>query len=155
IDASEATNFEKARLLWKLLERANIKAEFAYCARFLIGHLDMKSPVPNFDHQLLWVPTQPGLAAGIFVDPSCDFCRTGEVPEWDQGVEAMIVHAIKRPLENLPRVNMEQKKIEGQIPLPRQFHTTAHVRIGETGDAEVTLAIAAQGLDAQNERERT
>jgi hypothetical protein len=152
LDAKSATNFEKARMLWKLLSRAGVNAEYAYAARYLDGHYDKKAPIDGLEHQVIWIPPQLDISDGLFVDPSCEFCRVGEVPEWDQGVEALILHATRSALQKDAKVEVEFKTMSGKTPLARQAQATFQLRMEESGDANVALNVAYQGEEAQRLR---
>jgi hypothetical protein len=149
LETRAASNFEKARLLWRMLARLGVRAEFAYASKYLEGLFDRNAPISALEHQLVWLPAQAGLAKPMFVDPSCEYCRAGELPEWDLGAPAVILHATKEPLAERPEVEVEPRTIEGASAMPRASREHFRVRLSEAGDAEVALSLESRGEAAQ------
>lgn len=127
-----ANNLEKALLFWSLLRSADVEAHIALLAKSPGFPVNKTFPAPAWlDHAVVLVP---GLG-NTFVDPSCEACAPGQLPEWDRDVEALVV----RPRSDHWRIDTEWKPVTG-APLPDNEHRVVYdATVQKTGDVEVSL----------------
>jgi hypothetical protein len=93
LDSHQASGFEKALLLRRLLVNSGVKAQVAASARVLTRLVDMHFPSASYwNHLLVFVPQQPGISAALWIDPSCEYCRAGELPDETRGVDAVVLY---------------------------------------------------------------
>ncbi len=86
-----ANSVEKALLLRAALETAGVKASLALLARNLDVDFDPDFPSPGrVDHMIVFVERQPGVDASFFIDPSCESCALGQIPEWSKDRQALV-----------------------------------------------------------------
>jgi hypothetical protein len=149
IASGRADALEEARFFWLLLKRYGIEAELAYTARPLIDHFDKDAPIPELPHLIVWVPAQAGIDAPLWIDPSCEYCKLGEVPEWDRGTEALIVHGEETGLSHRTEVTTEWRQIEGKDPVPAEHRTRYRAKILPGGDLEMHVEARGLGDEAQ------
>ncbi len=139
VQSKTANNIEKALLLWSMLRSADVDARIAVVERSP-GYPIVKT-FPSgawFDHALVYLP---GLNGGAFVDPSCESCGLGQIPEWDVGVEALVA----TPRGDRWRITTEWLPIKG-APLPQNDHRVAYaVTLKDNGDAEVEVEDVMRG----------
>lgn len=143
-----ANNLEKALLFWSLLRSADVEAHLALLARTPGFPVNKTFPSPAwFDHAVVLVP---GLG-DTFVDPSCEACAPGQLPEWDRDVEALVV----RPRSDHWRIDTEWKPVAGQA-LPDNEHRVVYdATVHKTGDVEVSLEEIVTGETAMLTRLET
>ena len=85
LSSGTANNMEKAMLLRGALEAAGVDASLGALARNLENDFDPQFPSPgHLDHLVVFIERQPGFDASIFVDPSCEACALGAVPDWSR-----------------------------------------------------------------------
>jgi hypothetical protein len=99
LTGGSATNFEKALLFHALLKQAGVASRFVLLARNPGLDADPEFALPGrFDHLLVDLPLQQGIAATTLVDPSCEYCAFGELPMWSEGRQIIVVH---EPIEGV------------------------------------------------------
>lgn len=144
-----ANNMEKALLLWSLLRSADVEAHLAMVAR--APGFPVNKTFPSavwFDHAVVFVP---GLRGGTFVDPSCEACAIGQLPEWDRGVEALVA----RSKGNHWQIDTEWKPMAGE-PLAQNDRKIVYAaKIAPNGDVTVDLEEIAWGEEAAEVRLRS
>jgi len=97
VETKRASHHEKAFLTRTLLEGAGVESRFAYARRFRTWQVGLDFPNSRaFDHILVYVPEQEGLAAPLWIDPACEACEAGELPQYARGVPAQILFAKKK-----------------------------------------------------------
>jgi hypothetical protein len=85
-----ANSMEKALLLRSALAAVHVNASYAWVARDLDRDFDPKFPSSErFDHLLVRVDQQPGIDTPLFIDPSCDACSVGQLPQWSNYRQAL------------------------------------------------------------------
>lgn len=57
----------------------------------------------RFNHLLVYVPVQPKLERPLWLDPSCEHCRVGVLPEPERGADALAFRAQVDAEGNLQR----------------------------------------------------
>jgi hypothetical protein len=94
VASGTASNWEKALLLWGTLGESGVAASFALATRDPALMFDHGFPLPDqFDHLLVYVPSQRGIDKDLLVDPSCEECAPGQLPTWLAGPDALLVKA--------------------------------------------------------------
>ena len=81
---------DKAVLFITLARRAGIDAHFALLRTRNAGAVRQDVPMQQFDHAIVYVPAQAGLAEGRFYDPTADMLDVGVVPPADAGAMALV-----------------------------------------------------------------
>jgi hypothetical protein len=140
LDTERADNFEKALYVGGMLAKAGVDVEWAFMSRRFTRTIDKKVPVHGvFNHMLLRLPAQAGLDKPIFLDPSCEYCGVGELPEWSRGGEALVVRTSRNKVINNDELHAESswEEVTGHAPAtgPRTDIVIRCV-LEKTGDME-------------------
>ncbi|MEZ4436800.1 MAG: DUF3857 domain-containing protein [bacterium] len=94
IGAGGGAAIEKAALVSRLLRDAGLTVEHALTTRAQRRRIDHAHPSPDpLDHLVLHLPAQPGLPAPLWIDPACDHCRPGTLPDDSRGYQAIVLDA--------------------------------------------------------------
>lgn len=150
VDSKRADNWEKARLMWDLMRRAKIDANYVFTNRRGRVYFDMDHPhYARLKHVILWIPKQDGITDGFYVDPSCEFCSVGQVPDWVQGEEGFVIRAEREGLSTENTYKGEWKKIEGlDAPADRVLRDYA-VTVDAEGHFTAKMKESRHGWGAQ------
>jgi hypothetical protein len=126
---------EKSLWLWSLLKSVDVPAQLAVLSRAPGFPVNKTFPAPAwFDHAVVVVP-MPGGAGSWFLDPSCEACSAGQLPEWDRGVEALVITS----RGNHFQLDTAWVPVTG-TPLPANEHRVAYdAVVADSGDVEVTV----------------
>jgi hypothetical protein len=125
-------NVEKTLWLWSLLRSVDVPARLAVLARSPAFPITKTFPAPAwFDHAVVVVPGQGG-GPPMFLDPSCEACAPGQLPEWDRGAEALVITS----RGNHWQIDTAWMPVTG-APLPANEHRTNYD--ADTGDVELTV----------------
>jgi tetratricopeptide (TPR) repeat protein len=90
---------DQALLLQALLGSLGIKAQVALLHASMGYDIEPALPaLTGFNHAIVYVPAQPPL----WIDPTNEFARAGELPLWDQGRSALIADVATRALVQTP-----------------------------------------------------
>ena len=147
VDEKLANNFEKAMLAYHMLDDNGVDVRYVLVGRDDGLVFEREFPLPNqFDHLLLYVAAQEGIAAPIFVDPSCEHCTPGQLPTWVSGKEGVII-AGRRDVNVGVRGTLEFKRLVGTPAMPsgpRREHT---IKVSGQ-DVEGAVDITNEGADA-------
>lgn len=149
VDSKRADNFEKARLLYELLRRASVTSQFAFTNR--VGRVNLDRDQPHFSrlhHLVLYVPAQEGIDAPIWIDPSCEFCRLGQIPPWLVGQDALVVWPELEGLSTKAKYATEWRPIQGGSATPTRIVTTYAVTIDDNGAMSAELEDVRHGDEA-------
>jgi hypothetical protein len=154
VESGTATGDEKAIYLWALLDKAELHPRYAYVNRRLGELVDKAFPSPALlDHLLLYLPAQDGLPA-TWIDPACESCAPGELPERLSDGQAVVFWAEKDAL-GAPDYRAEVTNIEPAAhSAPRVARRGYDVTLAPTGDAEVAVTDELTGAAARDERTR-
>lgn len=137
-----ATSHEKALYLWALLKAAGVDVRLAASARRNTAriHESFPSSAP-FNHTLVLAP------GGLWLDPSCEHCAVGELPDWSRDTRAVALsvrggeHGDELWSEGFVDVKGQAGPINHRI---RRYD----VQVRADGDVEVTVEEEARGGDA-------
>ncbi len=92
-----ATSGQKAFLLWKLLKDAGVDAQFALASRARGRRTGHDFPLfGTYDHTLVHVPAQAGVAEPLWLDAACEHCARGELPARTRDAPVKVLSATAR-----------------------------------------------------------
>lgn len=153
--AGTANNFEKAVLLFGLLDDAGVEARFALLPRRFTREVNKRSPsIHPMNHAVLYLPPQPGLEGGVWIDPSCEWCAAGQLPSWSLDVEALVIGFEEKAFQRKEGI-AEWRFIRGApAPVTRQRYLY-DATVEEGGDVLVELVIEDYGAHAFRRRRQT
>jgi hypothetical protein len=130
VESGNGTGVDKARLLHLILEHHGIQSYFALTARRHQGLFDPNFPSPTgFDSLLLWLPAQDGIDEPLWVDPSCEYCRLGQVGRYHHGQPAVVMQDKEVALSTEGEVEARVEKITGDKPKLSAVGIVDHVEI--------------------------
>jgi hypothetical protein len=143
LEGRSATGFERALLLRELLEKAGLQAQAAGAVDAWSGTYDEEVPTSVYwNHLLVWLPPQPGIDGGMWLDPSCEYCAAGELPDPVRGARAIAFS--RRP--NLTDNGEAAVHSTSGEPAPEDRIATAYdVTLDATGKAEVSVNRVLRG----------
>jgi hypothetical protein len=128
-------NVEKSVWLWSLLKSVDVPAKLAVIATSPGFPVNKTFPAPAwFDHALVVVPGQGG-ASSLFLDPACEACAAGQLPEWDRGVEALVI----TPKGNHMVLDTAWAPVTGTPLSLNEHRTTYDAVVADNGDVELTV----------------
>lgn len=81
---------DKAVLFITLAKQLGVKAHFALVRTRDSGPLDRDVPMQQFNHAIVYVPEQPGIAAGRFYDPTADLLDLDALRTDDAGTDSLV-----------------------------------------------------------------
>jgi Domain of Unknown Function with PDB structure (DUF3857) len=147
-----ANNFEKTLLLRGVLSVLGVESYYALAGRSASLFFDHDFPLPGqFDHMVLYVPVQPGVAEVLFLDPSCEACAAGQVPGWLEGREAMVLQADDSLLLGT-RVRTTFMQVKGAAAPANYQRRQLEATLDATGNLSGTLVIERHGQEAVDRR---
>ncbi len=143
-----ADSFEKAFLLWGALKAAGIGSSFALVGRDPGLRFDHAFPLPKqFDHLILLVHRQPGIAEPLFVDPSCEACAPGQLADWNAAREALVLRD-DRNAGLQANYQFEFVDVRGAAPVESVFRRSMDTRLEANGDLSGDWTIEDRGAKA-------
>ena len=159
VGTGRAGNFERARLLQRMLAEAGVRADVALLRRWQTGVFDRDVPSAVwFNHMVVVVPKQDGVPERTWLDPSCLFCGPGKLPAWDRDTEAVVVSMDPaRAADGLPTWELAKPagSPAGLDAVQRSFKLDVDARGEVTGVIEVEM-LGAEGQDwARSHRDET
>ena len=80
---------DKAILFIQLAKELSIKADYVLIRTRNSGKLQKTIPNQQFNHAIVYVPSQEGIENGFFMDPTVDLLEIGSLREDDQGTIAL------------------------------------------------------------------
>jgi len=84
---------DKAVLLIQLGKLAGLRLQFALLRTTNVGQVQRDIPNQQFNHAIVYVPEQAGIAAPFFLDPTTDGLDIGNLRGDDQGALALVMDA--------------------------------------------------------------
>lgn len=124
---------DKATLMVAMLQAAGIPA---YVALLNVGwRHDVEAELPGagqFDHAIVYVPGSPD----IWIDPTDEYARLGQLPRGDQGRLALIARAESTKLVAIPEASSQDNRIVEK----REFY------LAENGAARVVERTEPRGV---------
>lgn len=150
-----ANSFEKAVLLFGVLDDADVDARFAVLPRRFERKVDKRAPNRQaMSHVVLYLPRQAGLDEELWIDPSCEWCSLGELPDWSRDVETLVIGFEEKAFQR--KEGLAEWRVATGKPAPptRQVHRY-QAKLDEDGDLHVELTIEDQGAHAWRRRRNT
>jgi hypothetical protein len=149
LEGHQATGFEKAVLLRQLLDDGGVEARVAGTARAWTTAVDLEFPTVNsFNHLLVHVPLQKAIPVPLWIDPSCEYCRAGELPAETRGVDAVIFYNsvfLSQPQASVVRTI-------GSAPAADEEAESYEAVLDERGRLEVHVTDVLRGVRARETR---
>ncbi len=153
--AGKANNMEKTMLLFGLLDDAGLDARFAVLARRFTREVHKRAPSNQvMNHALLYLPPQEGLAEGLWIDPSCEWCAAGELPAWSRGVEALVIGYEESAFQH-KEGRAEWRVASGRPAAATRQRYRYDATVRDNGDVSVQLTIEDYGAHAFRRRRST
>jgi hypothetical protein len=158
VTSRRANNYEKAQLLWATLHALGVDAQIALVARESGASCDHTFPsVEWFNHAIVYVPRQAGLADALTIDPSCESCAIGQLPTWSSPREALILSMTLRAASDEPETGAKFMRVSAPSPHSAMSDSDAIARLDATGAiaieaVETTTGPRAVQFCAQPER---
>ncbi len=145
---------DKAVLLIRLAQEAGIEVNFAILRTRPRGRVEREVPNQQFNHAIVYVPAQEGIAEGFFMDPTTDGLDMGNLRQDDQGATSLVLD---------PRTDAwEFREIPYQSPEMRYTNHEIEVNVTGRDAATAEVTIRARGDHAaalrramRNEEEAT
>lgn len=82
---------DKATLMIAMLKELGITAHYAGIRVRSSGKIFRRVPCPQTNHILVYIPKQPEIAEGFFLDGTAQYLNFPHLPADDQGVEAIVL----------------------------------------------------------------
>lgn len=144
LKAGEASAFEKGVLMSRLLRDAGLEVEHAFLSRNISAPIDHANPsARRLDHLVLRLPPQDGLDAPLWIDPSCEHCARGELPDYSRGLQTIIYDDEADEGEET-RVEVAR----GEAPGADMVRETYRVTLAPDGVTKIVNEATRSGLPA-------
>ena len=127
---------DKAVLFIELARKLGVDAHFALVRTRDVGPVRRDVPMQQFNHAIVYVPEQPGVAARFF-DPTAELLDVASVRSDDVGTQSLVFD---------PRTNVHTwRDITFQEPEANRETTTVALDLDPKGGAKGTLTLEAVG----------
>ncbi len=127
---------DKAVLFIELARKLGVEAHFALVRTRDAGPVRQDVPMQQFNHAIVYVPQQPGVAARFF-DPTAELLDVASVRGDDVGTQSLVFD---------PKTNVHTwREIPYQGPEANRELTTVALEIDPKGGAKGTLTLEAVG----------
>jgi hypothetical protein len=145
VESGKASGAERAWWVYKMLQTEGVDAKFAWAVRRNTNRLDKSAPSDAFNHLLLRIGEGEG---ALWLDPTCDFCSAGQLPDRVRGVQALIVTPRYRAF--LPHEgSTEWENTTGAAVNAAVTESDYKLTLHEGGDVDVDLTEVVTGEDAE------
>lgn len=135
---------DKSVLFITLARLVGLEAQFALLRTRPKGPLLRSVPMQQFDHAIVYVPAQPGLETGFFIDSTADALDLSALRHDDTGVDALVLDP-KTETHTWRPIPFRPAEENGQ-----ELFTL--VRLEPDGSAEGELQFLARGMSGSNLR---
>ena len=133
---------DRAVLFYALAARAGIHVEFAILNTRGSGLVtDPALPMPRFNHAIVYVPAQTGVAAARFMDPTTEGLDLDVLRSDDPGVTAFTYDPLTQ--------GFSWHEIPFQSPDQNEGTVTTKMRLDREGTVEGTFAYSGRGTAGQ------
>ena len=138
---SASTTFERkygdckdvSVLMVTLLKAAGIKAHYAGISTRRRGKTERSVPAQQYDHAIVYLPAQEGIAAPRFFDPTAEHLDIGNLPKLIQGQTAMVVTEEGHTFVPVPFSPPEHEQVNLAVEIfPREEEQDAFVDVTMT-----------------------
>ena len=137
---------DKAVLFITLAKTAGLKADFALVRTRDSGEVKVEIPSQQFNHAIVYVPAQEGLAEGRFFDPTVDALDVQSLRSDDQGTHSLVYN---------PRLDRHDwREIPFQSAEFDQSQDFVEINVSDQGDVSGKLTITSRGKIGQLLRQR-
>jgi hypothetical protein len=150
-----ADSVEKTMLLWAALRSVGVDGRFALTNRSRGLLLEHDFPAPDRrDHVILQLAREPGSADPLYLDPSCESCAVGQIPDWIEGREALVLtnHFEAASGNDL---DTEFDRVVGASSAPSLIRHVIEVQLKPGGDATGSFIVESSGRDAVDDQIET
>ncbi len=130
---------DKAVLFIELAKKLGLDAHFALVRTRDVGPVMRDVPMQQFNHAIVYVPEQKGIAAGRFYDPTAELLDLDSVRSDDVGTKSLVFD----PGTGEPT----WRDIDPQPPEFNKEISTLTLALDATGGAKGTLALEGVGRD--------
>jgi transglutaminase-like putative cysteine protease len=137
---------DKVVLFMALARRAGLKAEYALIRTRDKGPLRREVPSQQFDHVIVYLPPQPGIAEGRFMDPTADALDVSTLRSDNPGTVSLLYD---------PETRVSSwREVPYQSPAHHNTVLEASLRILPEGGADGEVVLSAVG-DTASQLRRT
>jgi hypothetical protein len=151
VEGRKATGFEKAILLRRLLEDAGVHSMVAAASRSWTQLVDRNFPSLSYwNHLLVFVPPQENIERAIWIDPSCEYCGAGQLPDETRGITAVLLSRSAV----LAQIEASFTTTTGTVPAADEERETYEARLEATGRVHVEATDIYHGAAARVERQK-
>jgi tetratricopeptide (TPR) repeat protein len=137
---------DKAVLFITMAQRAGLEAHFALVKTRNAGEVDTKIPSQQFNHAIVYVPQQEGIAEGRFFDPTVDTLDIETLRFDDQGTTSLVYNPKTR--------EHSWREIPFQESAFNATRDEIKLTLNAEGDVEGTLVLSGRGEIGQILRQR-
>lgn len=112
---------DKAVLFIQLAKESAVKVNYAILRTRSAGKVQTKIPNQQFNHAIVYIPAQEGIANGFFMDPTVDALEIGNLRSDDQGATSIVMDPDTGRYEFMdipyqtPAINYEKHKISYKV----------------------------------------
>ncbi len=124
---------DQSAVLVAALRAAGIDAHLALVRTADLGSIPDIFPLPHYFNHVIVAARIDGAVS--YLDPTCDMCGLGILPEMDQGAAALMVGAGAERLMTLPY----------DSPRPNRSTVSVTAKISNDGSAQATIAMTLEG----------
>jgi tetratricopeptide (TPR) repeat protein/transglutaminase-like putative cysteine protease len=128
---------DKAVLLILLARKVGLDVDFAILRTRNAGAVEKEIPNQQFNHAIVYVPKQEGIAEGFFMDPTVDGLDMGNLRQDDQGAISLVLDPDSGKWQFLP--------IPWQAPSIDATRYDVDVALLEGGGAAATIDMTLRG----------
>ena len=128
---------DKAVLFITMARMVGVEARFAILRTTRKGVVQREVPFQQFDHAIVYVPAQTGIAAGRFYDPTADMLDLAAVRSDDVGADALVYDPLSGEHAWVP--------IPYQAPDANRSRLAAEVTLDADGAGAGALSLTAVG----------
>jgi len=129
---------DKSVLFITMAKIAGIEARFALVQTRMGGPIIRELPMQQFNHAIVYVPSQKGIAKGRFFDPTVDGLDVQVMRMDDQGAWAFVLTS--------DHENYEWIKVPYQSPEMNFVKENIDLNLRENGSAKVDIVLKSQGM---------
>ncbi len=128
---------DKAVLFIELAKRLGVEAHFALVRTRDAGPLDVDVPMQQFNHAIVYVPAQPGVAAARFFDPTAEQLDLDVLRADDAGTKSLVFD----PVTGLHT----WREIPFEPPAAHRETSDLELSLSKDGAAQGTFRLEAKG----------
>ena len=138
---------DKAVLFIELAKKLGLEAHFALVRTRDAGPANVDVPMQQFNHAIVYIPEQPGVAAGRFFDPTAELLDLDSVRTDDVGTRSLVYDPQGQ--------SHTWRDIPYQGPEANRERTVLKLSMEKDGSAKGTLTLEAVGRSGSTIRRMT